>query len=188
MPVHPLHAAINKLSRLSQAEFEQLYARCQPKQCAPKERLHQAGDRIHGVYFVTKGFFAAYRLHDGREIYQDFYFPGEFMTDISGLSTQQPSEVTLTALESSEAYFISRTDLLAMYELSNTFQTFGRLLLEQLLAHQTEMTMRQTTLTARERYDYVLTQQPELLQRVPLQCLSSYLGMTRETLSRVRRG
>lgn len=185
--MHPLHQTINSLAHLSDQHFEQLLAKTTASVHPAHSEVLRSGQFCRGVYYVTRGLLGVYRLVDGREAYQEFGREGYFVTDMVGLTTQRAAIVTIKALEETETLFIPRNDLLDMYALSERFQTFGRLLLESLVARTTERATQLATLTAPERYTLLLEREPELLARVPLQYLSSYLGMTRETLSRVRR-
>ena len=184
--MHPLYETINALSPLQTADFDLLMERMRAQTVPVGENILRAGQYCKGVYFVQEGLTGTYRLVDGREMFQNFATGGDFVTDIVALAGQSPTEVTITALEGTELLYISRDDLLAMYAISVAFQQFGRRLLETLLARQTERTVRLATLTARQRYNRLVNEEPELLQRISLQHLASYLGMTRETLSRIR--
>ena len=183
---HPLHRAFNELAPLSEADFSRLLPHISEKTFRTGDHVFQAGQYCRGVHYVLSGLTGTYQLLDGREMFQAFHAENDFATDVAALSTQEPSEVSMRALEDTRTVYIPRTDLLAMYEVSPAFQAVGRSLLEKLLILQTKLTIRQTTLSARERYEQLLAEEPELLQRVTLQGLSTYLGMSRETLSRIR--
>lgn len=127
-----------------------------------------------------------YLLHEGKEINTQFALSGTFTTDFASLAGQQPTTLYLEALEASELWMLRRVDMLALYDQAAELQVVGRGLLEQVLAQQQvrlEILLRDT---AADRYRHVQQQQPELLQAVSLRQLASYLGVSRETLSRVR--
>jgi CRP-like cAMP-binding protein len=138
------------------------------------------------IYFVRNGLLRHYLLHEGKEINTHFALPGTFTTDFASLVSQQPSTLYLEALEPTALWVLRRADMLGLYGQAAELQAVGRGLLEQLLAQQQvrlELLLRGT---AAERYRYVQHQQPDLVQAVSLRQLASYLGVSRETLSRVR--
>ncbi|OAV45182.1 hypothetical protein A3850_012065 [Lewinella sp. 4G2] len=182
-----LRKTVTSIHPLSEAELEQLEGICHERSYAKGEHLFWSGDVCRGLYFVKQGVVGLYGLRDGKEIYQDFFLDGQFATDVSSLVSQEPSSLFLRAVEGSTIKYIRREDLLGLYEQSSNFQHLGRKVLEQLLVGRTELSVRQSTLSAVERYQYVLEHQPALLERITLRHLATYLGMTRETLSRVRR-
>ena len=162
-------------------------AKCARRSFCRKATIHVAGDAVRGVWLVDQGLVGGYAYLGDRPIYQRFYREGEFVSDVASLRSGVASELTFVALEDSELLYIRKEDMLATYEVDVAFQAFGREVLTQLLVDGGEQTRRLMLMTPRERYASVLANDPELVQRVPLQHLASYLGMTRETLSRVRR-
>lgn len=182
-----LRTTVLKLHPLTEEELAQLAAIRAERTYAKGEHLLYAGDVCRGLFFVESGAVGLYGLRDGKEVFQDFFLPGTFATDITSLAGQSPATLFLRALEPTTVAYIRRDDLLELYAKSEGFQHFGRKVLEGLLVARTNHSVRQTTLSARERYDDLTARQPELLERIPLQYLATYLGMTRETLSRARR-
>lgn len=154
--------------------------------------VRKAGQVLHPgqtcdcIYFVRRGLLRHYLLHEGKEINTHFALPGTFTTDFVSLTSQQPTTLYLDALEPTELWALRRADMLALYDRAAELQAVGRGLLEQLLAQQQvrlELLLRDA---AADRYRYVQQHQPALLQAVSLRQLASYLGVSRETLSRVR--
>jgi CRP-like cAMP-binding protein len=144
------------------------------------------GQTCKGIYFLESGLAGLYKMHKDRKYYQDFFFEGTFATNIISLTANQPSEEYLVAIEDVKGKFIAKQALINLYQQSNDFKEFGRRLLEQLLADQKKLSFIRSSLTAKEKYEHILQEYPEYIQRVPLQLLASYLGMSRETLSRMR--
>ena len=161
--------------------------KCARRSFGRKTTLHVEGDVVRGVWLVEQGLVGAYAYQGDRPIYQRFYREGEFVSDVASLRSEQPSLLTFFALEDSQLLYILKEDMLATYEVDAAFQAFGREVLTKLLLDGGEQTRRLMLMTPRERYASVLADDPDLVRRVPLQHLASYLGMTRETLSRVRR-
>ena len=139
-----------------------------------------------GVWLVERGLVGAFEYQGDKPIYQRFYREGEFVSDVASLRSGAPSLLTFAALEQTEADYIRKADLLGLYDEDAAFQAFGREALAELLVDRSAQMRRLMLMRPRERYENVLAEDPELVQRVPLQHLATYLGMTRETLSRVR--
>ena len=97
-----------------------------------------------------------------------------------------PSETTIQAGEQTIIYEFNKDKLLELYKVSAAVESFGRKLLEQLLIAQEEHTNLFEIYSPTERYQYLQTNKPDILQRISLSQLSSYLGVARETLSRIR--
>ena len=174
------------LDRLSAAQRARFLAKCARRVFSRKGTLHVAGDVVAGVWLVERGLVGAFEYPGDRPIYQRFYREGEFVSDVASLRSGEPSLLTFVALEETAADYIRKDDLLGLYDEDAAFQAFGREVLAELLVDRGAQMRRLTLMTPRERYASVLAEDPGLVQRVPLQYLASYLGMTRETLSRVR--
>lgn len=138
------------------------------------------------VFFIMQGYCRAFHNVDGREVNTQFYFENDFVTNIKSLTQNKPSAYAIQACEPMRVAAFDKQKLLDAYKLAPELETFGRKLLEQLVARQEEQTTRFQLLTAQQRYAYLQDHQPELLQRISLTHLSSYLGISRETLSRIR--
>lgn len=182
-----MKATINKIHSLKSSDLDLLLNKTKRVKFKKGELLLFEGQVCKGIYFIETGIIGLYQVYKDRLIYQDFFFETDFATNISSLSSGQPSNNYLVAIEDVEALFITKQMLLQLYEVSPDFKEFGRKLLEQLLVDKTNISFVQSSLTAKEKYDFVLEKLPHLIQRIPLQYLSSYLGMTRETLSRMRK-
>lgn len=181
-----MQAIINQVYPLSEEDYAALWQITRPVQFERGNLILREGQTCQELYFVETGLIGLAKVFKERSYYQDFFFEGSFATNIISLTNNAPSEADLVAIESVEARYIGKTALLELYEASNAFKEFGRRLLQQLLAKQTKLAFVRSSFTAKEKYAYLLEHFPHYVQRVPLQLLASYLGMTRETLSRIR--
>ena len=98
-----------------------------------------------------------------------------------------PSDTTIQAGEATTVYEFDKEKLLKLYNASPEIESFGRKLLEQLLISQEEHINLFKLFTPTERYHFLQTNKPQIIQRISLSQLSSYLGVARETLSRIRK-
>lgn len=100
--------------------------------------------------------------------------------------SQKPSLTNIQALEDVQAVVLKHSDLHKLFDQFHDIERLGRLIVEQYLVQIEEMKIMLQTLSARERYEYMIKHKPEFIQRIPLKYLASFLGIQLETLSRVR--
>lgn len=181
-----LRNTLDKFNALSDTEFSEFLAVCEHKDFSKKEYLLKSGNYNYGIYFVISGAVGLFELIDGKEIYQNFFLEHEFANELKSLTTQTPSAKNLIALVDTICFYLSRKELLKLYERSASFERLGRKLLEHILNGQNEISYVLQSLKPEERYEYLENKRPKLLNTIPLTYLASYLGLARETLSRVR--
>lgn len=159
------------------------------KYSVPKNHtLVREGQICNKLYFVEKGIGRSYYLkEDGKEITQWFFIEGKMMSSIESFFQQVPSLYYLQMLEDSVIYSISRENIDLLFNKYHNMERFGRLLSTEMLTKVVNKLNALQFQTARERYDYMLSEFPDISNRVPLGHIASYLGMTQETLSRIRR-
>ncbi|PSL49754.1 CRP-like cAMP-binding protein [Chitinophaga niastensis] len=182
-----LLTSISKVAPLSGDPLE-LFINAAQKQIVKKgDYLLQEGNRCNHIWFVETGSCRGVHDNGNKEINTDFYFENTFITNLKSLRGNEPSAYNIQAMETSILRRWHKDELLALYGQSPDIAAFGRLWLEQLLIAQEAHMHWLKKYTPEERYQSVLSDSPELIQRVTLTQLSSYLGVSRETLSRIRR-
>jgi CRP/FNR family transcriptional regulator, anaerobic regulatory protein len=153
----------------------------------PKNHLIlEAGKTCRYLYFITEGCARGFYYKDGKDITSWFAFGQDAVTSMYSFVSQKPSFENIEILEPSVLYAISYDNLQKMYLEFPEFNLIGRLFTEKYYIELEERVMSLQFLTAKERYEKLLIQQPMLLQRVTLGQIASYLGITQETLSRIR--
>lgn len=144
------------------------------------------GSVCNQVVFVKKGLLRLYYLDAGKEVSDCFCKENTLATSYRSLVTRQASDIAIQAVEASQLLQLSYDSLQHLYTLSPFWQQLGRLALENELltveAHQRFL----RGLSATDKYLHILEKEPELLQRVPLNYLATYLQIAPETLSRIR--
>lgn len=148
--------------------------------------LLKEGQICQAVFFISSGLCKSFYNMDGKEVNTTFYFENEFATNIRSLTTSTPSDYTIKAMEKTKVIRIDKTKLLTAYHQSHQVETFGRKVLEQIIARQEAHADSFKLLTPRQRFDNLVRTYPDFLQRVSLTQIASYLGISRETLSRFR--
>jgi cAMP-binding proteins - catabolite gene activator and regulatory subunit of cAMP-dependent protein kinases len=138
------------------------------------------------IFFISSGLCKASYNLDGKENNTAFYFEKDFATNIKSLTKSLKSEYSIKACEKTRVVRIDKVKLLEAYNQSHQVETFGRKVLELIMAKQEEHADSFKILTPKQRFDSLVSKHPHFLQRVSLTQAASYLGISRETLSRFR--
>jgi CRP-like cAMP-binding protein len=148
----------------------------------------QSGQICNKLYYVKSGIIRSYYINEnGKEITQWFFNDGKFMTSIESFYQQKPSIYTLKALEKTKVFSITKSKLDLLFDKSPKAERFGRLLAVEMLIKVANKLNAIQFQKAKERYDYMINEFPNIYYKVPLGHIASYLGMTQETLSRIRK-
>jgi CRP-like cAMP-binding protein len=182
-----LKTRINQWLALPPEALERFWGQLKPLNVRKGEFFVQEGDYCRNLALVTSGLFISFYLKDGREIIEDFCVDHCFITDYPSFINGIPARKNFRALEDSILLTISKEALEALYAEDGVFQQAGRLVAEQLFANW-ELMLRDTIfLTPLERYKKLLDQRPNVVQRVPQYLIASFLNITPEYLSQIRR-
>lgn len=148
--------------------------------------LLREGEICKNIYFIYNGVFRFLYLKNDEEVTTALYTEGVCMTDMKSLATKQPSTIFIQTLEDATVIKLNKNELIALYDTAPELQGIGRVLTEYLIADEIQWREMYTIYSHEDRYKFVLNKAPQLLQKIPLQYIASYLGMRRETLSRIR--
>jgi len=151
------------------------------------EFVLQNGTVCHEMGFVNSGAFRIYYLSDAKEINTRFCFESEFVVDYDSFLEQKPSRYFIQALEDSEMVTFKLQTLLEAYKSSHNWERFGRTMAEESFKQVTKRVESFMFMTGEQRYENLITEHPEIFQRLPLYHIASYLGLERESLSRIRK-
>ena len=182
-----LETKIKSLADLSPAALGLLMASTQPKPLGKGQFLLKEGQVCKTVYYIEKGYLRTFFTKDGKEINTRFSFENDFVTDLKSLRLATPSDCFIQTGEKTVVWEFTKEKLLSLYSQSAEIESFGRNLLEKMLIDQEEHGNLFKVYSPTERYQYVAQYFPHLMQRISLSQLSSYLGIARETLSRIRK-
>ena len=187
-PTAALLDAALRWAPLDAAHQRELAVRFRARDVARGEPVALPGDDRHEVLFVAEGLLRFYYPgRDGREANKAFVAEGEFAGAVASAQLGLPILYGIEALEPSTVLAMPYADFSALMDGAPAFERLGRKLAETILARK-ERTARDLLLkSAAERYADLVTERPDLVQRVPLYHLASYLGITDVHLSRVRR-
>lgn len=148
--------------------------------------LHKPNRTCTSTYFINKGLARIYYKKGDKEITDNFAAENEWITSIYSFLQNIPDHFHIQTLEETELVQISLIDLEECFKDFPEMERFGRMLISQYFLRQSERIISLQFNTAKERYDVFERTANNKLYRIPLGMLASHLGMTQETLSRVR--
>ncbi len=177
---------LSKIYPLPAALQERLARDIGREELPARTLLLEEGEICERVYYLESGLARGFYRMGKEEITSWFVETGNWMLAVTSFFTQKPSLEYIELLEDSVLLSIDFKSLEKIYDEFPEFNFIGRVLTEQYygLSEQRSWALRRQT--AMERYHYLLRTNPRLLDRVPLKHIATYLGMKRETLSRLR--
>ena len=177
----------NEKVNLSEEEEEVIKQYFTPKKLRKKQYLLQEGDVCKHIAFVEKGALKAYVVDDaGAESIIQFALEGWVISDLYSFLTGEPATYNIDALENAELVLISKSAHEELLKKIPKYETYIRL---QITGAYIALQKRLTSIISlplEERYKNFLAVYPNIAQRVPQHMIASYMGLTPETLSRVR--
>ena len=147
----------------------------------------QEGQLENYIYFIAEGMTRSYFTKDGKEFTVDFHFGNEFVSSFFSFLTREPSKVTIEALEPVRLYKVHHHFLQEFYNQFHHAERVGRKIAEFQYVKRLRREMDLLSLTAEERYAQLVSRNPEMVSRLSVKHLSSYLGIQPESLSRIRK-
>jgi CRP-like cAMP-binding protein len=173
---------------LNEGEKEYFTSLLQVKQLRKRDFLLREGEVCRNEYFVNKGCVRAYVVDaKGTEHVLQFAIEDWWIGDMHSFIAQAPSRMVIDALEDSELVFMDKPAWDALLERVPKFERFFRMLLQGAFITLQNRVTSALSATAEERYVEFLERYPQFEQRVPQHQVASYLGITPESLSRIRK-
>jgi len=141
------------------------------------ELLLEKGQVCDSLFYIDKGYCKSYYIIDGTVKNTGFFFENDIATNVQSFGSGQRSEFNIVACEALTAVIFESIEI----------ERLGRYCIRHFASRQEEFANLFKLYTATERLSYLESNYPEILQRVPLSQLASFLGVARETLSRIRK-
>ncbi|PBQ33736.1 cyclic nucleotide-binding protein [Sphingobacteriaceae bacterium] len=148
--------------------------------------LQSIGHTCKTIYFINKGSARIYYFKDGKDITESFSFENNMIVRVESLLSGEPSRKAIHVLEDTEFIAVDSHKLFQLYDTHHDIERLFRKLFE---AGYLETVHRLESIqfhTAEQRYAKLIKEMPDILKRVPLKHVASYLGITQVSLSRIR--
>lgn len=187
--LHKFKFAFTRLyPQLSEEEWDYIASNTTKQETDSKNIIIKAGVLQENIYYLTQGLVRGYYINEnGNEVTTNFVNHIGWITHYSALLTQTPSKYQFQSLEASEYVGIPFSIVQSGYKKYKGLEKFGRLIAEQNLIIQQNRIESFQFLNAEQRYLNFIDNFPELYNRISLTHLSTYLGIQRQSLTRIRK-
>ena len=182
-----LQTYLHQISQLSDQGIDQLVRIAQIKKLRKGEVLLEKGQICTGYYLAEAGFLCAHYEDGGKKVRTNFIFEGSFISDLSSLREQTPSAMHIETGEDGCFWLFDSKLLFECGMGSAEIMNFSHQLVSRLKLEAAEYENMVKLNKPAERYTYISDNNPEILQRISFSQLASYLGITKDTLGRIRK-
>lgn len=183
-----LFSKVEEKIKLSDVEKDICKSLFSPKKLRKRQYILQQDDICKNLIFVEKGILRSYSVDSkGNEHILQFAPEGWWISDVYSFLTGEAAVYNIEAIEDSELLLISRSSLDELYERVPKFERYFRLLSQSNMVATHRRLTASLSDSADEKYLRLLSAYPNIVARVPQHMIASYLGITPETLSRVRK-
>ncbi|KMQ66501.1 CarD family transcriptional regulator [Chryseobacterium angstadtii] len=175
---------------ITEADWEIIASKMVEKRFKKKDILLAPGEQENLLSFLSKGmlrFFIPTEEDKDNDITYDFMFEKKFFSADESFLTRTPSLYGIEALSDIILYQFTYDDLQDIYKKTGTADRIGRIAHERLFLERSHRLYTFLRFSAKERYENLLKENPTLIQEIPQKYIASYLGITPQALSRIRR-
>lgn len=188
-PDREIRDTLLAIGKPSPAEIAELIALGRRGLLERGESLTREGDTLYRVAFLHRGI-VRYHVHHpvvGKDITKDFGFAGQFAVSYGSALQAEPARVAIAAVEDCVLTTWAWSDFIAAFGRSAEWERMRRVFAERMFVRKERRELSFLLQDANERYETALASFPPDLERVPQHLLASYLGITPESLSRLKR-
>ncbi len=149
--------------------------------------LFNANASTNKILFLEVGILRGYKIIDGKDFTHHFYFSNWFATDFESFLKENPSQIYIETLTDTIFYEFNKKDLLNLYKKHHQLEKLGRIIAEKAYLATVEKLADMQILDLKERFNSLINKNPELFQKVPQKHIASYLGVSEQSLSRIKK-
>lgn len=171
---------------LSDAQYQLFLNNCTLKIMPKKKILFQPGKVNDKLLFIENGLLRGYRYKNGNEYTHYFYSEKWFATDFKSYLTKMPSEIYIETLTETTYYEFSKKTFLNLFITHPQFEKLGRIIAEKAYLFMVDRITDFQIINLKERYQKLILESPSLFQKVPQKYIASYLGVSEQSLSRIK--
>jgi len=184
-----IKAYLDQIATISKEDWSFFKSKLQRRVFRKKTVFLKLNTIENHISFIETGVVRLFipKENPDKEITFGFSFENQFVSAYDSFLTQTPSAYELQALTETSLLSISYSDLQAVYNNTNIGNLIGRLTAERLFLLKSNREQNLLNLTAEERYVKLFKERPELLKVIPLKYIGSYIGVTAQALSRIRK-
>ncbi|MFT7071204.1 Crp/Fnr family transcriptional regulator [Patiriisocius sp. Uisw_017] len=180
---------LDQIATISKEDWGVFISKLKPQVIPKKSIFLKLNDIENTISFIEYGVVRLFipKENQDKEITFGFSFKNQFISAYDSFLTQTPSAYQLQALTETSVLSITYSDLQDVYKTTQIGNLIGRLTAERLFLLKSKREQNLLNLTAEQRYVKLFKERPELLQVIPLKYISSYIGVTAQALSRIRK-
>lgn len=171
---------------LSEKEITQLLKQGEKQKFSAGTTIIRKGEIDSRIFIITEGVWREYCFKNGEEATIWFSVAGEITFSVMGYVSKAPSLLYVESVTDSEAICISREKLYEMYASSLEMANLGRRIIENFAVLYERWHIEMWRQNALERYISLMDEYPEVILKIPMKYIASYLGVTAQSLSRIR--
>lgn len=188
MSIQPLIEHFKHFLPLEEHEIDELQKRAIFRRVKRRQLILSEGNVCNSYTFVVEGCFKMYMVDkQGKEHNLQFAIENDWIADLGSFYAEEPSELYIEALENSQVIQLKKEDMLFFFTNFHKFDRNFRVLMEQSLIQMQKRVLQNISSTAEERYLDFLKQYPNLFNRISNVQIASYIGITAEFLSKIRK-
>ena len=177
----------NRYTSITELDYNLIETALLTRYVKKKRTILNQGDISQYLIFVINGSLRSFTVdHDGDEHVLQFAFEGHWVSDLSSFITQTPGVMVIEAIEDCEVVLLPHHELNSLLDKIPALEKYFRQLYQQAYVGLQKRVNLRASASAKERYEELIAQHPNIAKRIPLQFIASYLGITAESLSRVR--
>ena len=190
IPITSIQALVQTIRghhALDEQEAQVVVSLFRPVSFKRKELLLRAGETSHHLYFVVRGTLHMYYADEKGQLHScNFFMAGELVTDLESFSTQVPAGNHIEALTRTDCLSSSCKDTVSLMQQSPAFNKYILDIVEETALHNINRTKDLLSLQPESRYQKLLVTRPDIIREVPQKYIARFLGMSPESLSRIR--